>query len=686
MNSNVDAAVVMSEDLTEKNFGILANDKMFSILSSKIYSDKIAAPIRELSCNAYDAHVAAKKKDDPFNVHLPTWEEMFFAVEDFGPGMDAYEIEELYTTYGYSSKTNSNRFVGCLGLGSKSPFAYTDSFKIVSRKKGKEYLYQCLIDNGMPKLIKFDEKATSEPSGVKIQFDVNSCDIYSFQWKAADIFKYFKVRPIFNIEVGIADYPEFTDGIYLKPKDAYRSCVLMGNVAYNYDKEQFGNKEEYNEFYDRFKYVHTILKAEIGEVEIAASRESVEMSDKTMDFIAKKHLEYADKIAKEMKDSKSSFKSTLEYLFAYGKFVRNHRFIDRKDFYNEVKSFTIPIEGEAEIVRICNVHGNDYTRFANKIQNEFKMDVDFFMNNKVKFVYIPEGRLVSSQGINDMVKSSKGLIVYLFNNESLKKALNAMEYPVYEKKDFAIEKSACSPKEILKDAEGLTKIMFDYYVNCGMKFETVSQAFLDKINDAETIYYIKTKFRSIHFDEIAKWNGMNLKDNAIEAVARYIRQENPNTVFVGINADRAKKIANDPKYVNLLEYVKTNFPKSSEEFERIQKYVTRKNLQVNFGLLFHIKFNKDNFPVELQNILELVNMNDDYTFSLKEEAYKNIYFFDGNISTFTQSLTAFIKNRYPMMAFVTSNYSYNYYKYDCDNSVAIIQDYIDEIDEKLSKK
>ena len=127
---------ILMGDLVEKKFGIIENEKMYRILSSKIYTNKIAAPIRELCCNAYDAHVEAGKKDVPFRVHVPTFDESYFEVQDFGPGLNANEIENLYTSYGYSSKENSNNMIGCLGLGSKSPFAYTESFSILSRKEG----------------------------------------------------------------------------------------------------------------------------------------------------------------------------------------------------------------------------------------------------------------------------------------------------------------------------------------------------------------------------------------------------------------------------------------------------------------------------------------------------------------------------------------------------------------------
>jgi len=79
-------------------FNIQASAKAFKILSDGLYTDKIQACIRELSCNAYDSHVAAGKADVPFKVHMPTILEPFFSVQDFGLGLSHDDIMHLYTT------------------------------------------------------------------------------------------------------------------------------------------------------------------------------------------------------------------------------------------------------------------------------------------------------------------------------------------------------------------------------------------------------------------------------------------------------------------------------------------------------------------------------------------------------------------------------------------------------------
>ena len=94
-------------------FQIHASAKAFKILSSNLYRYKVAAVIRELSCNALDSHVDAGNKD-PFIIHLPTQIEPFFAIEDFGTGMTPDQIGELYTGYFASSKTDRNDQIAIL--------------------------------------------------------------------------------------------------------------------------------------------------------------------------------------------------------------------------------------------------------------------------------------------------------------------------------------------------------------------------------------------------------------------------------------------------------------------------------------------------------------------------------------------------------------------------------------------
>lgn len=279
MNSNNGARSLVIGEMPDKKFGIIANDKMFDILSSKIYTDKVTAPVRELATNAYDAHVANNNADKPFQVHIPSETEPFFSIRDYGIGMDGQTIEKLYTTYGFSDKSSSNKFTGCLGLGSKSPFAYTDSFEVHSVKDGIKYVYKCYMESGIPHVMKFDEFSSNEESGVFVKFDVEKKDIYAFRDVIRTVFTYFPVKP----DMG-ADKLAYDDVLYRKngliQYSNYKFGVLMGNVFYE-GKEFLG--ELFSE--PEMKSIQWMINrglsidAKIGDYDIAVSREKLEKKD-----------------------------------------------------------------------------------------------------------------------------------------------------------------------------------------------------------------------------------------------------------------------------------------------------------------------------------------------------------------------------------------------------------------------
>ena len=95
-------------------FTIETNASMFSLLTSKVYNDPIAAVIREWSTNAMDACIAANKPID-FEVHIPTATECYFSVRDYGTGLEADQLTTLFCTLGASTKRNSNAYNGTFG-------------------------------------------------------------------------------------------------------------------------------------------------------------------------------------------------------------------------------------------------------------------------------------------------------------------------------------------------------------------------------------------------------------------------------------------------------------------------------------------------------------------------------------------------------------------------------------------
>ena len=203
--SNFTNTVVERTGLDDNGrFKIAFNAKMAKILADGIYSDKITSIIRELSCNAIDSHVESDQADRPIEIHLPGVFEPWFHVRDFGVGLDHEQVMNIYTCYGASTKTDSNAYIGQLGLGSKSPFSYVDAFDVTAVKNGIERQYSMYkSEDGMPSVALLSERETTEPNGVTVKMPVLQNDFNNFKTKASKVFRWFPVKPAV---VGMRDF------------------------------------------------------------------------------------------------------------------------------------------------------------------------------------------------------------------------------------------------------------------------------------------------------------------------------------------------------------------------------------------------------------------------------------------------------------------------------------------------
>ena len=152
-------------NLEGKAFSIKNSPVAFEILSSKLYSDANMAVVRELLCNAYDSHKACGKQDVPIHVQLPSYLNKNFIIRDYGLGLSKEDVIDLYTTFFHSTKADSNDFTGCFGLGSKTPFSYTDAFTVTSYWNGTKYSFVAAKKDGYPNIYCINEEDTDECNG-----------------------------------------------------------------------------------------------------------------------------------------------------------------------------------------------------------------------------------------------------------------------------------------------------------------------------------------------------------------------------------------------------------------------------------------------------------------------------------------------------------------------------------------
>jgi hypothetical protein len=273
-------------------FRIRNSAKAFNILSSGLYANKIRAVIRELSCNAVDSHAASGKKDTPFDVHLPNSLEPWFAIRDYGTGLSHDQVTQIYTTYFESTKTNSNEFIGALGLGSKSPFSYTDNFTVTAIRDGVKGIYSAFINgSGVPSIALMMSEDTTEPAGVEVKFSVNDrYDFEKFRQEAVVVYTYFALRPVVS---GSSEFV-FKDVEYIDrdiipgvhSTDSRRNSVaVMGNIAYPIDVPN--HADNLGEL-ARLLSCGLEMHFGIGELDFQASREGLSYIPQTIASIKSK--------------------------------------------------------------------------------------------------------------------------------------------------------------------------------------------------------------------------------------------------------------------------------------------------------------------------------------------------------------------------------------------------------------
>ena len=230
--------------------GIAEKDmpKMLSILSDQLYTDKIAAVVREYSCNAWDAHVEGGIPTRPIEVILPSAFVPEFVVRDFGPGLSEDRVFNHYMMFGASDKEETNIVNGMFGLGCKAAYAYVTAFTIISYHGGKKSTYSAYIDGNQDRIVaKMGEEATTE-TGMEIRVPVQREDITLFRGAAKSIYGWFSPIPkcegidILNKrELGMS-----LTSLNVQMISSWKAAGLpaqwvatMGNVAYEVPLDQF---------------------------------------------------------------------------------------------------------------------------------------------------------------------------------------------------------------------------------------------------------------------------------------------------------------------------------------------------------------------------------------------------------------------------------------------------------------
>lgn len=266
--------------LESSRYAIDMTSKVFRMMIDDIYTDKVTAVMRELSANAYDAHVEAGNLDVPFDVHLPTDLEPWFSVRDYGVSMDHETVMHVFTTLGRSTKTDSDEVIGAFGVGSKVGFAVADSFDVVAYLDGEERKYVTTLDvEGIPTMTHLYSAPTDEPNGIMVRITPSDYMARQFAEKAPNVYLPYPVRPTVNLPITFPEIVMKGNGwnVYSTPGTT-GVRIAQGVVSYP--------APGYYSRVGALRGDHTlVIDVPIGTVAVAASREALSLDEETTESL-----------------------------------------------------------------------------------------------------------------------------------------------------------------------------------------------------------------------------------------------------------------------------------------------------------------------------------------------------------------------------------------------------------------
>lgn len=284
-----------------------------TILRDTLYSDKILAVLREYAANAWDANRMVGRGHVPIEIHLPTVMDPVLRISDSGPGISEADVFGIFAKYGSSTKRNDDVAVGMLGIGSKSGFAYADTFNIISKNGGQKKVYVAALDESDKGIINLlHTEDCGEETGLTIEIAIAASDINEVTKKAQLLYTFFDPVPTINTPLptwaadklkaakfGVLFDSERTNHSYdsspmwIDEEDGTLQFghgawfAQMGCIIYPIELEQITGEYK-NRIPSYISHLSGIVKFDIGELAISASREGLRYTEATKKALATK--------------------------------------------------------------------------------------------------------------------------------------------------------------------------------------------------------------------------------------------------------------------------------------------------------------------------------------------------------------------------------------------------------------
>ena len=320
-NDHVTHAVIGGKQAIE--FGISNSAEFFNILSSTLYKDQILAVVREVLCNAWDAHIEAGCTDRPVLITLTSEK---FTIQDFGKGIHHDDMGVIYGTYGNSTKKNDGNQTGGFGLGCKAPFAYTDHFEVTSCHAGIRTIYSIAKSSGQvvgkPGITPIVSMPTEE-SGLTVSIHIKSGDQQRFK----ELIKRICHNGDMNMKLNGAQLDTLNFDVsknnFLITRanllnTQHRVMIRYGNVMYPAEADK--NEDAYRAIVAHLSTLKghltpfsIVFQAPAHSIAVTPSRESLSMQEHTVNTLRQLFQGFLDSLGKQFQHACATYTNKTIY-------------------------------------------------------------------------------------------------------------------------------------------------------------------------------------------------------------------------------------------------------------------------------------------------------------------------------------------------------------------------------------
>lgn len=329
------------------------NSLIFEILRDKMYKDKIGSICREVASNSRDANRESGSQE-PVKITIIEPNQVVYvghqsiSFKDSGIGISPDRMADIYVKYAASTKRGDNKETGGFGLGAKTPFAYNDTFTVITvvEEGGvrKKYYYTALIDSTRKgKMVLFDEEETDEPTGTEVIVPIKTPeDRYKFEREAI----YYTQSwgdgvELINFKGDKKDFEVIyeDDNVVAIKGDGYENYgLLVDGIPYPLERKYLSddNVMSYG------NGIRIFFKFNTGDLTISANRESVQYDDETIEVLKTKFDDFVETMSKKLDAYIDGIDNYLDRAkFHYYATTGNFRNVNYEDFENKEEYFLL---------------------------------------------------------------------------------------------------------------------------------------------------------------------------------------------------------------------------------------------------------------------------------------------------------------------------------------------------------